>query len=843
MEGNKTQQLMTVILMVLVLMAGSCKEEKIATGPEYTYTEWPYSVPARISDEDNNELFLMALGNVKTSLADGVFDPVKDEIILNDGTVIPHWYRDSLGLKYYNPIDKEIFPLPPSGFCTWYYYYQHINEEEVKLNAKWMGENLVDYGATYVQIDDGWQEERADGGHGSRDWTGIDQAFPSGMSELAEYIKGQGLIPGIWIAPHGQSNDSVVMANPGVFILKPDSTSASSTWEGNWLVDPTSEAAHKYLYDLFAMMVNWGYDYYKIDGQPIVVREYERVNEFMKSPGQDNEKLYRETLETIRKAIGPERYLLGCWGIPTEGMGIMNGSRTGGDVVLGWSGFDVALMPTMRYYYQHNIAWYTDPDVMMLRRPLTLQQAQMWATLQGLTGQALMTSDRLTDLSEERVELLKKVYPAVDIRPVDLFPSNKRKTVWDLRINHLGRQYDVVGLFNFGEKELQQKVLNFDDIGLENDSIYHVFDFWNNEYLGAWEKGMAFEIPPTSCRVITIMPDNGEIQLVSTNRHITQGWVDLEEIKYNGREKIYKGKSNVIKNDPYQIHFAYPRGEYYKVSNVRVKGTGNIETKINNHQGWSTVTIHSPRTTEIKWTVTFEPAYSYKYMTRDPGRLSAEALGVNAVKLSWQPQYYLNSGYQVYLDDELLGYTPATYFTIEGLDPEKEYTADVRTVWKDGEINKRPPGDEQEHGIKIRLKLLVPDVVKLTDIKASYGEPRFTWKAEMNDKTYATSISAFADSRIAYDINGIFNEFTATIGVDIKSRTGDNNEGMVLTVEGDGQELYRSRNRKISDKPVNISVDISGIRELVLRTEGTGDSLRRRRGLMGNWADPLLKKQ
>jgi len=35
------------------------------------------------------------------------------------------------------------------------------------------------------------------------------------------------------------------------------------------------------------------------------------------------------------------------------------------------------------------------------------------------------------DLSPERVELLKRVYPATDIRPMDLFPGRRKQ-------NHLG---------------------------------------------------------------------------------------------------------------------------------------------------------------------------------------------------------------------------------------------------------------------------------------------------------------------------------------------------------------------------------------------------------------------
>ena len=56
--------------------------------------------------------------------------------------------------------------------------------------------------------------------------------------------------------------------------MKPDGTTASNTWEGTFLIDPSTRESQKYLRDLFATLAGWGYDYFKIDGQPIVVREY-----------------------------------------------------------------------------------------------------------------------------------------------------------------------------------------------------------------------------------------------------------------------------------------------------------------------------------------------------------------------------------------------------------------------------------------------------------------------------------------------------------------------------------------------------------------------------------------
>src|SRR5579871_789554 len=530
-----------IYVTLLPLLAAVCSEN--AHGQTSAADTWPRPIPCRIRDGTNSDLFIMTLGNVETPLADGVFDPVKDKVQLKDGTTKSNYYRDVLGVKFYQALDKSKYPLPPSGWCSWYYYYNRVTADEVKQNTDWIAANLKDYGAQYVQIDDGWQ------GTGARDsarnWELINtNHFPDGMASVAKYIEARGLKPGLWIAPHGQSSDAFVRANPGVFLLTSNGTTASDTWEGKYLLDPTSPAAETYLANLFKRLSGWGFNYFKIDGQPIVVDEYAKKANYMMSPSSNAAALYRKTLGTIRDAIGPDRYLLGCWGIPVEGAGIMNGSRTGGDVVLGWGGFQVALRPTLQFYYLHNIVWYSDPDALLVRSPLTLEQARVWATLEGLTGQALMSSDRLTDLGTERVELLRRVYPATDIRPLDLFPTERYKRIWDLKVSHLGRQYDVVGVFNFDTDKGDQVYLNWKELGIAEAKRVHVFDFWNQEYLGAWPEGIAVPTQPTSCRVLTLLPDNGSIQLISTSRHITQGPVELKKLSGNATGNSFTGISH-----------------------------------------------------------------------------------------------------------------------------------------------------------------------------------------------------------------------------------------------------------------------------------------------------------
>ncbi len=784
--------------------------------------KWPMPFPCRIHEGTNPDIFVMTLGNVRTSLADGVFDPVKDQVTLNDGRVIENYYRDSLGIKFYKPIDKREFPLPPSGWCSWYYYYQEVNAKEIERNASWIAKNLKDYGADYVQIDDGWQGK----GHGAgdnRDWTTVNARFLPGMDRLASYIKRLGLKPGLWLAPHGQSNPKVVAENPGAFLVNHD-TSVSRTWEGEYLVDPSSKAGLSYLRDLFTTLKGWGYDYFKIDGQPIVIHEYQSKTRFMRRPSDNADSLYRATVSTIRNTIGSDRYLLGCWGIPLDGVGMMNGSRTGGDVVLGWGGFMTSLDATMHYYFLHNVAWYSDPDVMLLRYPLTLDQARAWATLQGLTGEALMSSDRLPDLSSDRVEIMKSVFPAQDIRPLDLFPSNSLKHIWDLKVNHLGNNYDVVGLFNFDENKSKTILLKWNDLGYSDTSLVEVFDFWNKEYLGAWRKGMAVTLPTTSVRVLTLVKADGRIHLISTNRHITQGYPDLISLDSENAGRQFKGKSKVIAGAPYVMYFAFPRGENFVVRSAKAEG---LKVNADNHQGWASVEFTSPRTTEINWSVSFSPTDYYHYPVSTPYGLSVTRRGLDRVDVKWGSQYYLNLGFEVYLNGMLIGYTPTAEFPLTGLNPDSAYEVSVKSVWEDGRESK------DAAKLKFKIRELLPDKISMSELHptiatAGWGEVQMNksvmgYDMSIGGKTFDHGIGTHANSDILFDVDNLYDTLAATVGLD--DHNGSKGGSVEFFVYGDGRELWHSGVMTHSCPALPVSVDIKGVKRLLLKVTDGGDGI------------------
>jgi len=630
------------------------------------------------------------------------------------------------------------------------------------------------------------------------------------MDSLAAYIKSLGLKPGIWLAPHGQSNEAFVKSHPGVFMLKPDGATASNTWEGTFLVDPSAPESQKYLKDLFAKLSSWGYEYFKIDGQPIVVREYRNKKSLMKNPAEDTDALYRETLKSIRAGIGPDSYLLGCWVVPLEGVGLMNGSRIGADVLPNWDGFKFAMRATMQYYFLHNVAWYTDPDVFIVRAPLPLEQARAWATLQGLTGQAALMSDRLVDLSAERVELIKRVYPAVDIRPLDLFSSERNKRIWDLKINHLGRAYDVVGVFNYDESASVATYLSWKDLGLPEDRPVHVFDFWNKEYLGAFEKGVSIDVGPASTRVLSLVPATDQIQLVSTSRHITQGWVDLISQTSSGNR--YSGKSKLIRNDLYNLRFAFPRGKNFVVKSATASG---LPVRILNHQGWAEVEITPSKTKEVSWEVVFEPVPAYHFPVKEPQRLWAERHGVDGANLRWVIPAQPTFAYQVSLNGTVLGYTTSQTFALRGLDPNVDYTAEVKSVWQDGTLS------EKKAQLSFTLKKIQSPEIFLSDLDPVRLTPGWR-QPELNRNE--NGISMPTNSEIEFELNGTYDNFVATIK--------KSDAKVEFSVIGDGKELWKS------DTSQSLKIDVKNVKRLTLRVRRVGEGGR----VYADWVDAKLTR-
>jgi len=820
-----TARFMTITLALV--MVGGCALQQPQIRPHHPQTPWPRDIPIRTAPEGFDELFVLTLGEVQTPLADGTFNPVHDRVSLDDGTTIDKYYRETLRIPHYAPIDKSVFRVPPTGWCSWYYYYEDIPAEEVLRNARWVAANLQEYGMRYVQIDDGWQV--------NRDWTTFTETYRElGMDGLAAEIHNLGLEAGVWVVPHGQSNEKVAR-DSHAFLWKLDGESAYRSWLGGFVVDPSVPQVHAYLRDLFTTLRQWGFSYFKIDGQPMVPGYFRDKAELMAGEkyaqlplDERVTRLYRDTIRTIRDTIGPESYLLGCWGTPLDGMGMMNGARTAHDVHQGWGGFVLAVDALQRWNFLHNIAWYCDPDVLLVRPPLTDGTARAWATLLGLTGQALLTSDRLPDLPPARVELLRRVCPAVDIRPLDLFrPDNTRKPLWDLKIAHdlaTPRSYDVVAVCNFREDRPHNVHLSWQKLGLDPQQAYHVYDFWRGIYLGAWKQGMFVEIPPADVRVITLVPATDRPVLVSTNRHITQGWVDVLALEDGGSPEapILRGRSRVIGGDPYRLTIGLPPGAHsYRLVDASVQGTRPraIQVRHTSHLGYATVTIDSRESQEVEWELRFEATTPFARPVNKPRDVAvSQGTMLGSALVTWNDTFRTRCGYRVLVDGQPIGVSMEPRALVPDLQPGKTYKIGVETVWWDG---------SSSDAVEVEHTVVAPDVQHMADL-----EPlsiKQNWKMLQRNRSVngnplsvagvraEKGLGTHAESRLVYRICRSYDRFEARVGIDDETSTPEKLPEATFEVWGDGRRLWHSEPVHAGQPAAPVSVDVSGVEVLELR--------------------------
>ncbi|MBX6332530.1 MAG: NPCBM/NEW2 domain-containing protein, partial [Gemmatimonadaceae bacterium] len=490
----------------------------------------------------------------------------------------------------------------------------------------------------------------------------------------------------------------------------------------------------------------------------------------------------------------------------------------------GGAGRRGAAAAVQRWNFLHNIAWYSDPDVLLVRPPMPDGTARAWATLFGLTGQSLMSSDRLTDLPASRVELLRRVFPATDIRPLDLFrPANIRKPIIDLKVHHLGRDYDVVGIFNDSPDSTATRLLSWRALGLDTTATYHVYDFWGGAYYGAWEHGVFVDVPPADVRVVTLVRATDRPVLVSTSRHITQGWVDLLALHSGGTSAhpALSGRSRVIAGDPYTLTIGLPRGAAtYRLAAARARGEGRgapVRVSWATHQGYATVTIASDSTQTVAWDLAFEPSRPYVYPVTSPERIEVTAAGLSSAVVRWPVEYYPRAAYQVAVDGQPVGEAFTPRAVLRGLAPGHTYRLTVRSMWSDG--------SPARNAAEVTYTPTVPDSALVSDLEPvsvrqdweQLGRNRAVTGAPLTvgGTTYRTGIGTLSQSEIRYQLWGRFARFTARVGLDDGRRRGAPARA-VFEVRGDGRVLWRSDTLARGSAAVPVDVDVRGVRELAL---------------------------
>jgi len=521
----------------------------------------------------------------------------------------PAYYRIHRGLKYFTPWKNKIQEKSVAGWCSWFAYFDKITEDDIKKTADILSEVLVPFGLEYLQIDDGYQQKPVGV---PETWLVPNIKFPSGLADLCSYIKSKGLKPGIWTNVSFHQKE-YAETHPQYFVSDENGKPSYGNWIGYVMDGNNTSTLQELVNPVYRGLKEMGWQYFKVDAlRHLRYEGYNSHAEYYKNKNVDIEKMYRAFVNSIRNEIGNENYMMGCWGIRPELVGIIDACRIGDDG-FGYGGL-------AEYNSFNNIVWRNDPDHI----ELTPEDAYKSCMTTSLTGSVFMLTDKPEKYQTQIVEPAKRSLPILFTRPGQVYDIDPSRSAYIGRVNtELSgagprvmdadqREYCHLYLTEInkpfenwvmlGRTDGSEKKISFRDLGLDPEKSYHIFEFWSKKYLGSFNKEFQFgDIDPVfGCQLFCIRSVKSHPQIIATNRHITCGGYDLENVTW--KNIILSGKSSVVINDIYELLVFEP-------SDVTFKNLSLLDGELlrNEKSGFiRTISIKPINTMVISWDIVYK---------------------------------------------------------------------------------------------------------------------------------------------------------------------------------------------------------------------------------------------
>ena len=424
----------------------------------------------------------------------------------------------------------------PSGWCSWYHYFQNISAEIIEKNLEAARQNHKQLPLDLIQIDDGYQSQVGD-------WLSFKPSFPDGPAPLANLIREAGFTPGIWLAPFVVHPKAKIARQHPDWLLRSHfgrPVNAGLAWDVYaTALDLTHPEALAYAQEVVSTASHrWRYPYLKLD----FLYAAALPGQF-RDPTQTRAQVLRRGLEALRQAAGNQTILLGC-GCPLgSAVGLMDAMRIGADVAPHWhpkyrgASFFVKSephAPSARNAIQnaltraplHRRWWINDPDCLLLRPDieLTLDEIHSLATVIILTGGSLLLSDDFTQLPPERLKIAESLLPVIGQRAhvLDWFDS-ATPTRLQLNLKGAAGAWHLLALFNWKDHP-QDLTLKPGDFYLASVQAYYARLYWEQETLVFEKEGLTFkDVPPHGCRLVALRLVKKYPQYLGSDLHISQG--------------------------------------------------------------------------------------------------------------------------------------------------------------------------------------------------------------------------------------------------------------------------------------------------------------------------------
>lgn len=518
-------------------------------------------------------------------------------------TIRPQYYRTHLNFRYHKPWERRPSLKPVAGWCTWEAYRRNVAESDVLEATGFLAKHLKPYGMEYIQLDDGYEKLPLPvnpKGTLAEAWLEMKDEFPSGHESLVKKIKDLGMKAGIWTSA-SIYNEEFADEQPDCLLCDREGRPILGDWI-RFILDCRPESIEKHVRPYFEGLRKAGYDYFKIDGIRHLLYDGLQEGVLLGLLANDEaEKRFRAFLECGREAIGEEAYWLSSWGVLTQMVGLCDACRISQDAMPNWSGMQMQLVESARWFFAQRILFLNDPDHVCVRAPLEWSRSVL--SLVSLSGGLFMLSDALKEYDGARLRIIKQCLPplatvAGETGPLEAdyaaftwtklhgfevldetpfqaeymsdedarniagrWPTKDEdhpfSSLWAFHIDAGAGRWAILG--RFATLPLRASRIPLCALALDPEAKYLAFDFWKQEYLGA--VSAAIECPELKlghCQILSLRAALPRPQLLSSSRHVSQDAVSVKEQVWEKGELALRLEGVAGTRETYWIHV--PKG-------------------------------------------------------------------------------------------------------------------------------------------------------------------------------------------------------------------------------------------------------------------------------------------
>ena len=331
---------------------------------------------------------------------------------------------------------------------------------------------------------------------------------------------------------------------------------------------------------------------------------------------------YRQWFQLCRDGLGTEALIheraLGAHCLDVTA-GIVDMQRTWGDSELWLEG--MAGMGGLRWYKNRVVmSYYPDSKSFIYfdekgkgdpKQPMAALQRRAIITMLYVTSGRIESARSLETLTPEVVYDLGRAFPmhtaAQSARPVDAFTGAKTPAVYAFRVD---AQWQQVTLYNEGKTAalisapLSGEQAGTGSLALDPAKHYYIYEFWSDRLVGkvAGSGKLSETLAAGEARMYAVREVLAQPQVLSTNRHLMQGYVDLANIKWDAAAKQLSGTAQVIGGEAFRIVVA---GNGAGAKNATATGA---QAKVEAHPkeaALSVIVLERPTNGEVAWKIQY----------------------------------------------------------------------------------------------------------------------------------------------------------------------------------------------------------------------------------------------